>query len=49
MSLADLIVLAGNTGVEQAAKNAGFTVNVPLHQVEWMLLKNKLMLNHLQY
>ena len=29
MSLADLIVLAGNTGVEQAAKNAGYTVNVP--------------------
>jgi catalase-peroxidase len=29
ISLADLIVLAGNTGVEQAAKQAGFTVNVP--------------------
>lgn len=29
VSLADLIVLAGNTGVEQAAKNAGYTVNVP--------------------
>lgn len=28
ISLADLIVLAGNTGVEQAAKQAGFTVNV---------------------
>ncbi|MGH8079408.1 MAG: catalase/peroxidase HPI, partial [Lysobacter sp.] len=29
VSLADLIVLAGNTGVEQAAKNAGFPVKLP--------------------
>ncbi len=29
ISLADLIVLAGNAGVEQAAKNAGHTVTVP--------------------
>jgi len=29
ISLADLIVLAGCAGVEQAAKNAGFEVNVP--------------------
>ena len=29
VSLADLIVLAGNAGVEQAAKNAGQTVSVP--------------------
>jgi catalase-peroxidase len=29
VSLADLIVLAGNVGVEKAAKNAGHTVNVP--------------------
>jgi catalase-peroxidase len=29
VSLADLIVLAGGTGVEQAAKNAGVTVTVP--------------------
>lgn len=29
VSLADLIVLAGNVGVEQAAKNAGQTVTVP--------------------
>jgi catalase-peroxidase len=29
ISLADLIVLAGDTGVEQAAKNAGHTVIVP--------------------
>ncbi|HED04295.1 MAG TPA: catalase/peroxidase HPI [Candidatus Fraserbacteria bacterium] len=29
VSLADLIVLAGCTGVEQAAKNAGYTVTVP--------------------
>jgi catalase-peroxidase len=29
ISLADLIVLAGNAGVEQAAKNAGKTVTVP--------------------
>ncbi|MEJ0038143.1 MAG: catalase/peroxidase HPI [Gammaproteobacteria bacterium] len=29
VSLADLIVLAGNAGIEQAAKNAGRTVKVP--------------------
>ena len=29
VSMADLIVLAGSVGVEQAAKNAGYTVNVP--------------------
>jgi catalase-peroxidase len=29
VSLADLIVLAGNVGVEKAAKNAGHSVNVP--------------------
>ncbi|MHC8395318.1 catalase/peroxidase HPI [Pseudomonas sp. LB3P93] len=29
ISLADLIVLAGNAGVEQAAKNAGHSVTVP--------------------
>lgn len=29
VSLADLIVLAGNAGVEQAAMNAGYTVTVP--------------------
>ena len=29
VSLADLIVLAGNAGVEQAAKNAGVEVNIP--------------------
>lgn len=29
VSMADLIVLAGNTGVEQAAKNAGMTLEVP--------------------
>jgi catalase-peroxidase len=29
ISLADLIVLAGNAGVERAAKNAGLTVEVP--------------------
>ncbi len=29
VSLADLIVLAGNAGVEQAAKNAGYTVQIP--------------------
>ncbi|MFQ6571875.1 catalase/peroxidase HPI [Pseudomonas sp. UM16] len=29
ISLADLIVLAGNAGVEQAAKSAGFNVTVP--------------------
>ena len=30
-SLADVIVLAGNVGVEQAAKAAGITVEVPFH------------------
>ncbi|MDI1255565.1 MAG: catalase/peroxidase HPI [Flavobacterium sp.] len=29
VSLADLIVLAGNTGIENAAKKAGFNVSVP--------------------
>ncbi len=29
ISLADLIVLAGNAGVEQAAKNAGYSVKLP--------------------
>ena len=29
VSLADLIVLAGNTGVEKAAENAGYSVKVP--------------------
>jgi catalase-peroxidase len=29
ISLADLIVLAGNTGVEQAIKNAGYTYTLP--------------------
>ncbi|MEM7162563.1 MAG: catalase/peroxidase HPI, partial [Bacteroidota bacterium] len=29
VSIADIIVLAGNVGVEQAAKNAGFNVEVP--------------------
>ena len=31
VSMADLIVLAGNTGVEQAAKNAGMTLEVPFN------------------
>ncbi|MFG2818481.1 catalase/peroxidase HPI [Kitasatospora sp. NPDC048365] len=31
ISLADLIVLAGNAGVEKAAADAGFTVEVPFH------------------
>ncbi len=29
VSMADLIVLGGNVGIEQAAKNAGHTVNIP--------------------
>jgi len=29
ISLADLIVLAGNVGIEQASKNAGYTIQVP--------------------
>lgn len=32
ISMADLIVLAGNAGVEEAAKNAGFTTSVPFTQ-----------------
>lgn len=32
VSLADLIVLAGNVGVEQAAKAAGFNVTVPFRE-----------------
>lgn len=32
VSIADLIVLGGNVGVEQAAKNAGHNVNVPFTQ-----------------
>jgi catalase-peroxidase len=31
ISMADLIVLAGNTGVEQAVKNAGYTYTVPFN------------------
>lgn len=31
ISMADLIVLAGNTGVELAAKNAGVNIKVPFH------------------
>jgi catalase-peroxidase len=31
VSLADLIVLAGNTGVEQAAQQAGFPLTLPFH------------------
>ncbi|GAA4879201.1 catalase/peroxidase HPI [Kitasatospora terrestris] len=31
ISFADLVVLAGNAGVEKAAKDAGFTVEVPFH------------------
>jgi catalase-peroxidase len=30
-SVADVIVLAGNTGIEQAAKAAGFDIEVPFH------------------
>jgi catalase-peroxidase len=32
ISMADLIVLAGNTGIEIAAKNAGYTLNIPFTQ-----------------
>ncbi len=32
VSLADLIVLAGNVGVEKAAKDAGFAISVPFAQ-----------------
>jgi catalase-peroxidase len=31
VSMADLIVLAGNVGLENAAKNAGATITVPFH------------------
>ena len=32
VSIADLIVLAGNAGIEEGARNAGITVNVPFTQ-----------------
>lgn len=32
VSIADLIVLGGNVGVEQGAKNAGYTITVPFTQ-----------------
>lgn len=32
ISLADMIVLAGNVGVEQAAKAAGHDIEVPFHR-----------------
>ena len=32
ISMADLIVLGGNTGVEEAAKKAGYNINVPFLQ-----------------
>jgi catalase-peroxidase len=35
VSLADLIVLAGCAGVEQAAKNAGYEVTVPSRRDAW--------------
>ena len=41
VAMADLIVLAGNAGVEQAAKAAGHDVAVPLRLVVLMLNKNK--------
>ena len=31
ISLADLIVLAGGVGVEEAARKAGYSINVPFH------------------
>lgn len=31
VSMADLIVLAGNTAIETAAKNAGYSIKVPFH------------------
>ena len=34
VSLADLIVLAGGAGVERAAKNAGFDVEVPFRRAD---------------
>ena len=39
--MADLIVLAGTAGVEEAAKNAGHTITFLLLKVEEMHLKNK--------
>ena len=35
VSLADLIVLAGSAGIEQAAMNAGHKVTVPFHTRPW--------------
>ena len=41
ISLADLIVLAGCAGVEQAAKKAGHTVTVPFTLGAWTRRKSK--------
>lgn len=49
LSLADLIVLAGNVGVEQAAQAAGFNITVPFALVVLTHYKVKPMLNHSNY
>jgi catalase-peroxidase len=41
VSVADLIVLAGSAGVEQAAKNAGHTVTVPSRRAAWMRCRSR--------
>ena len=41
VSLADLIVLGGNVGIEKAAKDAGKKIKLPSRQEEVMHLKIK--------
>ena len=41
VSMADLIVLAGNLGVEKAAKNAGHNINVPFNPGRMDALQNQ--------
>ncbi len=43
ISLADLIVIAGNAGVEEAAKAAGQDVTVPFTPAAWTRLRNRRM------
>ena len=39
VSLADTIILAGNTAVEEAAQSAGFKIEVPFHKGRVMQLR----------
>ena len=49
VSIADLIVLAGNVAVEKAAKSPGIKLKFLLHKEEVMLYKNKQMFSRLIY